>query len=197
MSILDKFNICTGGDWITGGFDVQYKVVDRVLYFQCSHGAHDWKENFKIGHDVYPCTDICFKAHDGFSELWLSVKEEIEKLDFDTVVGYSQGAALAGFAHENYFHRKGIQPTAWVFGCPRFIYKPSPELELRFTNFIRYSNLGDFVTMLPPAILGYKHVGQYKLLKHMVKKPKNVKLLDWISGYSAAQYRLELEKYGF
>jgi len=194
MSMLEKFNIVTGGDWITGGFDVQYKIVDRILYFQCTHGNDDWKENFKAGHDVYPCSDIRFKAHDGFSELWLSVKEEIEKLDFDAIVGYSQGAALAGFAHENYFHRKGRQPITWTFGCPRFLYKPSSMLEARFTNFIRYGNLGDIVTMVPPSFMGYRHVGPGKLLCHKVERPKNVPILEWLSGHSPAQYRLELER---
>jgi hypothetical protein len=192
MSLLEKFQTVTGDGWTTSGMDVQFKVVDRVLYFQCTHGVNDWRENFKAGKDVYPCSDIPFKAHDGFSELWLSVKEEIEKLEFDFICGYSQGSALAVFAHENYFHRKGVQPLTWAFGCPRVLYKPSSMLEARFTNFIRISNRFDIVTMVPLAIMGYRHIGNERILKSPVSRPSNVNLLEWLSNHSPSMYKLRL-----
>jgi len=194
MSLLEKFNICNGGDWITAGKDVQYKVIDRVLYFQCTHGISDWKQNFKAGQDVYCCSDIPFKAHEGFTELWLSVREKIEKLDFGYIVGYSEGAALAVFAHENYLHRKGCEPMTWAFGCPRVLYEPSKELKKRFSNFVRVSNIGDIVTMVPLFIMGYRHIGVNRILNHGVSKPKGVSWILWLTHHCPEYYQEELKR---
>jgi len=194
MSLLEKFLTVTGDGWTTEGLDVQYKVIDRVLYFQCTHGKSDWIQNFKAGVDVYHCSDIPFKAHEGFTELWLSVREEIEKLDFDYIVGYSEGAALAVFAHENHLHRKGIEPITWAFGCPRVLYKPSKELKNRFSNFVRISNFGDIVTMVPLFIMGYHHIGISKILNHAVSKPKGVSLILWLTHHCPEYYKEELKR---
>lgn len=133
MSLLEKFETVNRGDWITSGKNVQYKVINSVLYFQCTQGVSDWKQNFRFSDEAYSGVSS-FRAHKGFIELWQSVRHEIEALDFDTIVGYSQGGALAGFAHENYFHRKGFEPMTYTFGCPRFIHEPSAEISARFSQ---------------------------------------------------------------
>lgn len=194
MSLLEKFREVTGDGWTTEGLDVQYKVVNRVLYLQCTHGASDWKQNFKAGHDVYTCSDIPFKAHGGFTELWLSIKDEIEKLDFDAICGYSEGSAIAVYIHENYFHRKGIEPITWAFGCPRVLYKPSKELKKRFSNFVRISNFGDIVTMVPLFIMGFRHIGINRILNHCVSKPKGVSWILWLTHHCPEYYQEELKR---
>lgn len=193
MLWLERFIECTRGGWITAGKDVQYKVVDRVLYFQCSSGKSDWKQNFRFAESVYSGGDIEIRAHRGFKELWLSVKDVIETLEFDSIVGYSQGAALAGFAHENYFHRKGFEPCmTHAFGCPRFLFKPSKELKARFIWFVRINNPTDLVTKVPLWIMGYKHVGMNVVLKDVANKPEKESLLSWLSGHSPSRYKQNL-----
>jgi hypothetical protein len=196
----ELFKTVTGGGWTTIGRDVQIKVVDRILYLQCSHGKSDWIQNLKFWHktyrDVYQCSDVVFKAHAGFTELWLSIKPEIEKLDFDTIVGYSQGAALAVFVHENYYHRKGSFPTTFAFGCPMVLYKPTKALENRFGYFIRVKNVNDIVTLVQGLTPGYTHIGTRYILPVVVinKRPKSCPVWHWLSGHCPDQYRLAIKK---
>lgn len=188
--LSNYFREVTRGPWITAGKNVQYKVIDRVLYFECSDGKSDWRYNLAFGETVYD--DGEFRAHRGFKMLWKSVKKEIEALDFDTIVGYSQGAALALFAHENFLHRKGYEPISFVFGCPRVLYRPSKKILARFSQFYRFENPGDMVTMVPPSIIGYKHAGKETVLKQEATRPKGCNLFRWASGHSPEEYRQRL-----
>jgi hypothetical protein len=194
MNILELFNECTSGGWTTAGIDVQYKVIDETLFFQCSHGKSDWMYNFKASGDVYTNSNIPFVGHKGFNELWESVRNEIEKLSFSSIVGYSQGAAIAVRAHENFYHRKGFEPERTIlFGCPPSIKKPSDDLRKRFTNVMNIYNYNDIVFHLP-KLIGYSHVGCFcKLDSYKIKKPASVGLLEWLSGHSPKQYRQALE----
>lgn len=193
MSWCTKFVEVTGTGWITIGNDVQYKLENRILYLQCSASKSDWKYNLMFWQEVYSASTIPMKAHQGFKELWLSIKPIIESLDFDTIVGYSQGAAIAVFVHENHYHRKGFQPMTYAFGCPRVLVNPAQELRNRFTQFIRIKNEYDLVTLVPPVLFGYRHVGVKKIIDNVAKKPKGEKLLVWLSGHSPSRYLQNLE----
>lgn len=196
MTQLDYFNECNTGPWITGGLDVQYKVVDRVLYFQCTHSKLDWFFNFLFIEDVYKNSDIQFRTHRGFKDLWLSVMDDIEKLDFNIIVGYSQGAALAGFAHENYFHRNKVEPNSIVFGCPLFLYKPNDELLQRFTKFSRFNNPKDIVSLNPPKYFGYSAPGTNTILPGgKLKRPSSIGFFEWLSHHTPTEYRERLAIY--
>ena len=189
MSLLERFNKVTGGDWITAGKDVQYKIVDDTLYFQCSNGKSDWRYNFMASEDIYEKSDIPFIGHKGFNKLWQSVRKEIEGLKFSKIVGYSQGAALAIRAHENYYHRYGFEPDVTIlFGCPPSIKNPSKKLKARFSRLVNYHNPRDLVYYLP-MLIGYDHVGECRTLRGKASKPSGYKLLTWLSGHSPAEYR--------
>jgi len=193
MTLLDYFNECSSGGWTTAGLDVQFKVKNRVLYFQCSHGKSDWRYNFKFAQSVYSKSDIKFKMHKGFKNLWLSVKPIIEKLEFDEIIGYSQGAALAIAAHENFCHRKGYEPKTITFGNPASIFMPSRKLRNRFTNVLNVTNPHDIV-YYSTLILGYRHVGKKKVLKE-VTMPRAKSFKEWLenlSGHSPYRYRKAL-----
>ena len=194
MNTLELFNECLSRKgYITAGIDVQYKFVKRVLFFQCSASESDWKYNFKASGDVYSNSDIEFIGHKGFNELWQSIRHLIETLDFDMIVGYSQGAVIALRAHENYFHRKGFEPITWLFGEPPSIKKPSAKLLKRFAKVVSIYNYNDIV-FHAPKLLGYKHVGrQIKLNSRSIKRPSSYPFLHWISGHTPVQYRQALE----
>ena len=100
----------------------------------------------------------------------------IETLDFDMIVGYSQGAAIALRAHENYFHRKGFEPITWLFGEPPSIKKPSAKLLKRFTKVVSIYNYNDIV-FHAPKMLGYKHVGRQVKTRFTVNKKDRLAIL--------------------
>ena len=174
--------------WTTAGLDVQFKVVKGVLFIQGSKSKEDWKHNFDTYADVYCASDIEIKAHKGFRDMWLSIKPEIEKLEFDTIFGHSLGGALALFAHENYHHRFGVQPMTYAIGCPRVFYKPSWRLKERMKNVIRIKHRFDIVTFVPLLIMGFRHVGQKRILKNTLDRPKAMGLLYYLSFHSPEQY---------
>lgn len=91
---LDEFLEVNRDGWVTVGNHVQYKLVGKTLYFQCSSGEEDWKSNFDFWARPYKNMKEVFYVHKGFRDMWKSVRDEIAKLDFDTIIGYSQGAAL-------------------------------------------------------------------------------------------------------
>lgn len=188
MSYHDKLLAVTGDGWTTAGLDVQYKVEGKTLYLQCSNGASDWKHNFMFGEEVYKGGDIEVFAHRGFKALWLSVKDIIETLDFDTIVCYSQGAGIGVFAHENFYHRKGYQPWTYAFGAPRVLVNPCSELEARLTQYVRIKNRFDLVTLVPPMLMGYNHVGARRVLKNKAKRPKGENIFVWLSHHSPSRY---------
>ena len=191
--LSELFDEVNCGNWITAGEDVQYKVVNRVLYFQCSHGARDWLYNFDIAESVYPCSDVPFVMHGGFNLLWQSIRHDIEKLDFDTIVGYSQGAALAIMAHENFYHRKGYEPLAFTFGCPASIFLPSKQLRKRFTKVVNIINPRDIV-YYSTLIFGYRHVGAtQKLEKVKIKTSSFRQWLREITHHTPERYKLALK----
>ena len=193
MSLFYQFEVCNSDGWTTTGKDVQYKVVGDTLYFQCSHGKSDWFYNFKASESVYKDSDIEFIGHKGFNELWESVRHEIEGLKFSKIVGYSQGAALAIRAHENYFHRMGFEPDVTItFGCPASIKRPKGKLLNRFVRVVNYHNPHDIVFWLP-MLIGYKHVGASIALTNKAKRPKGFNLVSWLTGHSPEEYRQRLE----
>lgn len=189
MSLIDRFNTVTGDGWTTAGMDVQYKVIGDTLYFQCSKGKSDWRNNFRASSEVYKNSDIPFIGHKGFNEMWESVRKEIEQLTFRKICAYSQGCAFGERAHENYYHRFGFEPEVSIFfGGPPSIKRASKKLKERFSNVVNYHNPRDIVYFLP-LILGYRHVGKCRTLKGVAKRPSGYKILKWLSGHSEAEYR--------
>lgn len=192
MGLLEMFDIVSGEDWKTSGLDVQYKVRNETLYFQCSNGASDWRYNFMASEDVYKNSDIEFIGHKGFNKLWDSVRHDIEKLSFRRICGYSQGGALAILAHENYFHRFGFEPDVTItFGCPPSIKDPSLELSARFSHVVNWHNPRDIV-YYAPVLIGYQHVGQCNVLRSPAKRPDDCNLFRWLSGHSPEEYKQRL-----
>ena len=193
MSLLALFNELNGDGWTTSGLDVQYKVVDGMLMFQCSNGQSDWIHNFNAVADVYKDSDIPFTGHEGFIELWQSIRHDIEKLNFHSIAGYSQGGALAVLAHENYYHRFGFEPDCTItFGCPPSIIDPTPELSIRFSNLVNWHNPRDLVYLIP-QIIGFQHMGHSYSLRQPAKRPAGCPLLRWWSGHSQEEYRSRLK----
>ena len=110
--------------------------------------------------------------HRGFLRVWKSVRDEVEEkiaallasnpLQNICCIGYSHGAALCGLATEDlqFLYGNRLSVCGYGFGCPRFAWGPLPRaVEERFARFTVIRNIPDLVTHLPPAVLGYHHVG--------------------------------------
>ncbi len=140
------------------------------IYFQHSRGATDWKNNLDFPAKPYRDMDDFWFAHRGFLGVWEVLREPIAPIILDkqikkiTAVGYSHGAAMALFCHEYIkFHRPDIENNilSYGFGCPRVLWGfQSKNVRRRFEGFTVIRNLDDLVTHVPPASLGYRHVGK-------------------------------------
>ena len=157
---------------ITG--EVSY-ATERVggtlyLYLEHSNGALDWLRNLDFPSAAYRREGrAVFYAHRGFLRAHALLEPTLARIAADrtvtalTTVGYSHGAALGVLAHEYFwYHRKDLGPrlTGYGFGCPRVLFGGGRQaLADRFSGFTVIRNRGDIVTHLPPAALGYYHVG--------------------------------------
>ena len=190
MTALELFNRVTSGPWNTVGKDVQFRVQDRTLFFQCSNGKVDWLRNFNFPKSVYKEMPTPFRAHSGFLAAWHDCRDIVMRYEFDRIVGYSHGAALALFAHEDcIFHN--IQVDTIVFGCPR-VFAPLPEsVRYRFSGVTRYTSKGDVVTTVPPKSFGFEHVGREIVLTGSIRK-EEVSWISYLSHHSPSVYRQRL-----
>lgn len=158
-------HIENSGDYFTE------KIGDTLyIFFESSDGEDDWLNNLdfpvkpykRMGHTIW-------FSHRGFSRVWKSAEPYIAphindgKLKKIITVGYSHGAALAVFCHEYiWYNRKDIRDNieGYGFGCPRVFWGvKTKNLAKRWRNFTVIRNLDDIVTHVPPAFLGFSHVG--------------------------------------
>lgn len=188
MILLEYFNNCNKGPWTTIGDDTQYKVQDGILYFQPSKSKADWKNNLIFPAVPYSDMDHKFLVHAGFLNVWKKIRHTIEKLEFSRIVGYSHGAALALFAHEDFLFRNEFQPVTYVFGCPRVFFLPDAKTRARFSSVINIQSKGDLVTMVPP---GYSHVGNIIKLDGKVKQ-NGESLAGFLTRHTPNVYRQRL-----
>jgi len=164
MSILNVFDETLHGPWKTAGLDVQYKLDHRgVLTFQYTTSVSDWLYNFQFWATPYRNMPKRWYAHQGFVALYKSVRDELTPLYkyglVTRIQGFSQGAALAQLAIEDYFFQTGKSVQGYCFGCPHpFAYIPSklkPYFSEAFSRTSVYNTRGDIVSMVPPWYASY------------------------------------------
>ncbi len=167
-------------DWVMGsypenghGTDTQYKMAmdSGVLYiaFQGSISKKDWLQNFRAWVRPYKHQPFSWFAHSGFVRKWKSIEEDIlgkvreDKPRDIHLLGHSQGGAIAILAHEdicfNFLEYRFLLKTT-TYGSPRVISAWNwDKLEPRFSRVIRVAANWDIVPHLPPAVLGFRHMG--------------------------------------
>lgn len=148
------------------------------IYFEKSNGKIDWKNNFKFAAKSVvsakkPYKNMgkgeTWKAHGGFSDVWKVIEPYLQPYICDLTVdkiyigGYSHGAALALLCYEYCkYNRPDISENieGYGFGCPRVVWGfVRKSVKKRFKGFLVIQNGKDIVTHLPPALFGYRHVG--------------------------------------
>ncbi len=175
MRLSEIFQQCCAAPYrrVENGADYALRREGNTLYlfFQPSIGLEDWKNNLDFPAKPYRRMDeTVWHAHRGFLRVWKSVEGYLQPAIAERsvkkilVAGYSHGAALAVFCHEYiWFHRPDLRPTlqSYGFGCPRVVWGVlPPQVRARWEGFMVIRNRNDSVTHLPPAFLGYRHVGR-------------------------------------
>ena len=174
MTLENLFRRCVERTYVHVENAADY-ALDRFgdtlyVYLQASHGAEDWKNNLDFPARPYHSKGKVWYAHRGFVRVWQSVERYVARDLADpavrhvVTVGYSHGAALAVLCHEYLWsHRPDLRDSlqGYGFGCPRVFWGlRKPSLLRRWERFVVIRNLDDTVTHVPPAILGYSHVGR-------------------------------------
>ena len=140
------------------------------IFFEKSAGKNDWLRNLDFPAKPYKRMGrTLWLAHRGFLKTWKELEGHIAPAVKDhtvkkvIVTGYSHGAAMAVFCHEYvWFHRPELRESleGYGFGCPRVFWGiPCGNCTKRWERFTVIRNLNDIVTHVPPAFLGYSHVG--------------------------------------
>lgn len=139
------------------------------IYFECSNGATDWKNNFDFFQKPYKKMKHTWYVHRGFLKVWKVIEPMLEphikskKFKKIFISGYSHGAAIAGLCHEYcVFNRPDIKDdiVTFSFESPRFVWgHMCKEIKERFDNLYVFRNGRDLVTHVPPVLFGFKHVG--------------------------------------
>jgi len=166
--LKELFRNTISGSWKTLGIDTQYRIEEEekevYLFFQQTSSTQDWKDNFMCL--PYKNQEIRWFAHQGFTRVWKSIRDTLVPLVLKKsenkkliIAGFSHGAAIATLAHED-FRYNGKNPQTYTFGGPRVLWLPDYSIKLRFENLTRIVAIGDIVSMLPPWIMGYGHVGK-------------------------------------
>ena len=175
MNLSALFEKCLHAPYIHAGEGADYYAL-RVgstlyVYLESSRGEEDWNNNLDFPTRAYCRGKECpFRAHRGFLRVWESLVPILSPLVADpavrriVTVGYSHGAALAVLCHEYvWYHRPDLRAAieGYGFGCPRVVWGAlSDDLAARWEHFTVIRNIDDIVTHLPPAILGFRHVGR-------------------------------------
>ena len=170
------FRRCLDADYIHtaegGDYAVQYDEGTIYLLFEWSDGVTDWRRNLDFPVAPYKRMEDTWYCHRGFLKTWRQMRDEVEGLVAAykkhrpvgriTCVGYSHGAALALLATEDmaFLYGDRCAVSGVGFGCPRVVWGRLPRaVKDRLAHFTSVRNVPDIVTHLPPAALGYRHVG--------------------------------------
>jgi triacylglycerol lipase len=174
MKLSELFERCCSIDYQQVGeaadFAIERQGQEAYLYFQQSRGCIDWENNLDFPAKAHGrAMGECWYAHRGFLRVWQSAEPYLAPILADrsirrlTVAGYSHGAALAVFCHEYaWYHRPDLREdlAGFGFGCPRVVWGRLPKVVAeRWRDFTVIRNINDMVTRLPPALMGYHHVG--------------------------------------
>lgn len=174
MLLSELFERCLNIPYFQTGKSANYaferKDEEMYIYFEKSDGENDWRINLDFPSKPYKrMGKTVWFAHRGFLDVWKVIEPKLTedilnpKIKNFTVTGYSHGAAVALLCHEYiWYNRPELRHAlkGYGFGCPRVIHGSTKNCGRRWENFTVIRNKEDIVTHLPPAALGYVHVGK-------------------------------------
>ncbi len=175
MKLSELFETCLKIPYEKVGVSANYALKrdgeTLYLFFQGSDGKNDWKNNLDFPAKAYKRMEkTVWFAHRGFLKVWKEIEPFLEKDIKDphfqkiVVTGYSHGGAVASLCFEYvWFHRPDLRgkTEGYGFGAPRVFWGlKGKEVRKRWQGFFVVRNIDDLVTHLPPAVLGFSHVGE-------------------------------------
>ncbi len=175
MELTNLFTRCISVPYMRTGVSADYAVQRRGevlnIFFQDSQDAEDWKSNLNFPAKPYKrMGKTVWFSHRGFLAVWKEIEPVVSEYILDKSVkniisvGYSHGAAIALLCHEYaWYNRPDLRNKieGYGFGCPRVLWGVvTPNIEMRWERFTVVRNIDDIVTHLPPAVFGYRHVGE-------------------------------------
>lgn len=151
----------------TASYCTERKGNTLYIYFEWSNGKTDWKNNFNFPAKPYRDMKNRWYAHRGFLRVWKAIEPhlqaEICDLSINKIIigGYSHGAAIAVLCYEYCkFNRPDAHIEGYGYGAPRVVWGfLRKEVKKRFGGFVVIRNGKDIVTHVPPAIFGFRHIG--------------------------------------
>lgn len=155
---------------VSADYALRREKETLYIFFEKSAGKNDWYRNLDFPAKPYKrMGKTLWLAHRGFLRTWKELEGHLAPYVMDLsvkriiITGYSHGAAMAVFCHEYvWFHRPDLRESldGYGFGCPRVFWGiPCGKSTRRWERFTVIRNLNDIVTHVPPALLGYSHVG--------------------------------------
>ena len=174
MTLSELFSVCLNVPYSQVGRSANYAIRRQndtlYIFFEGSNGKNDWKNNLDFPSKAYKrMGKTIWFAHRGFLRTWKELEPFLAKEIADdnvhkiVIAGYSHGGALAMLCHEYvWYHRPDLRAhmEGYGFGAPRVFWgAPTAKLKIRWRKFTVIRNIDDFITYLPPAFLGFCHVG--------------------------------------
>jgi Lipase (class 3). len=169
---------------------------DLHITFRGTDSPKDWQTNFMFRKMTIPYgnTRSPIRVHSGFLEAYKSpgVRDVIHRAVSDgihkvSVSGHSQGAALATLCSVDLeYNFPALDYEVFLFGSPRVgnaAFRDS--YNRRLLKVFRVDNGSDIVAMLPPAILGFRHVG----MKLHIGTPRIPGFMSFDAHFPQAYYR--------
>ena len=174
LGLLELFTRCLNANYLhvenEGSYAIERNGGFLYLFFEHSNGETDWKNNIDYPSVPYKRMDTAWCCHRGFLRVWKSILPYVEPYVKDgsiekiVCVGFSHGGAIATLAHEYvWYERPDLRDKieGYGFGAPRvFFGRCEGECKKRWERYKVIRNDNDLVTHLPPAILGFSHVGE-------------------------------------
>lgn len=171
MKLVDLFKMTLSRPWQTAGLETQYKlVVTETQLFLCFQGSaqkEDWRFNFAFPVRPFRFGTVRWLAHGGMVKAWKAARKKIIEdvlmlLDDRqlVIVGYSHGAMLTVMAHEQFKRYMGLDVKSFAFAPARVLWMPNKRIREWFDDLTTIICRGDIVTHVPPALMGYRHVGK-------------------------------------
>lgn len=175
MRRLECFNECCKGGYQNTHDYVSWKIIDGIMYFQCSKEKEDWLKNI----DIRLVNSGFGFIHKGFSDAYIAIYRTIMQNPAKAYCGYSHGAVIAAMASAL------TEKKAIVFGCPNFLFMPSKENQDKFNQVEFIQNPRDIVAN--GIFWMKKGVDVVMLSGHAWRG--GIPLLEWFSGHSPNEYR--------
>jgi|WetSurMetagenome_2_1015567.scaffolds.fasta_scaffold155526_2 hypothetical protein len=164
--LKELFEEVIKGPWATIGNDVQYKIINNILYLAGTNSCIDWFTNFNFPIKLYKDQPIKWYVHRGYGVTYKSTNNYLRDLviqnNIKTIVGYSYGAAIATLLYEDIkFNYSYFDFKTYAFGSPRVIwFYNKNKIKDRWDNFYNIQISGDIVTKIPFGFFGYCHIGK-------------------------------------